>query len=150
MNGRTLKFGLLVTVASLLTVAGCAPQIPDPPTPPYGQPPIVDTSWVLEAYGEPGNLTAALPDHQPTISFGEDNVSGFTGCNVYGGDYISSRDGTIEFGMLIQTEIACLEPGVMEQEAAFMDALRLAEKYEFVNGNLHVSGGGWLLALSPA
>ncbi len=151
MKGRTLQIGLLAAVASLLAVAGCAPQIPDPPTPPPGQPPIADTSWVLEAYGEPGNLTPVLPDTEVTLVFdGHDEVTGLTGCNAYGGTYASELDGTLEFGQLHQTEIYCEPPGVMDQEQSFMEALRLAEEYEFVNEYLHVSGGGALLVLSPA
>lgn len=144
MTRSIARIGLLAIGALMLTVAGCTSEDPSPPD----QIDLTDTEWVLDAYGDPGNLTAALPGHQPTISFGDDNVSGFTGCNVYGGDYASSMDGTIEFGMLIQTEMACPEPGVMEQEAAFMDALRLAQRYEYTDAQLHITGDGGLLVLS--
>ncbi len=144
MNNLIIRISIVAVGTLALTIAGCANGEPAPP----GRIDLADTSWVLEAYGEPGNLTSALPDHQPTIAFGEDNVSGFTGCNVYGGDYVSSRDGTIEFGMLIQTEMACPEPGVMEQEAAFMNALRLAQQYEYVDAQLQISGDGGLLVFT--
>ncbi len=140
MKGRVLQVGLLITVASLLVVSGCARE---------DRSPLAGTEWVLEEYGEPGNLISALPDHTPTISFDDDTeVTGFTGCNWYGGTYTAAADGTLEFGMMHQTEIACLEPGVMEQETDFMNALRLAQGYEHVNAQLHISGDGQLLVFS--
>ncbi len=36
----------------------------------------------------------------------------------------------------------------MGQEAAFMDALRFAQRYDYVNAQLHISGGGGLLVFS--
>ncbi len=142
MKGRILQVGLLITVASVLVVAGCAPE--------DDRSPLADTERVLEEYGEPGNLTSALPDQRPTISFDDDTeVTGFTGCNWYGGTYTAAVDGTLEFGLMHQTEIAC-EPDVMEQETDFMNALRLAQEYEHVNAQLHISGGGKLLVFSAS
>lgn len=136
------RIGLIIVGTFAVIMSGCASEEPLSP----GKIDLADTAWVLEAYGEPGNLKPALPDNQPAISFdGENEVSGFTGCNWFGGDYATSPDGTIEFGMLHQTEMACGEPGVMEQEAAFMDALRLAQRYEYVDAQLHISGEGGAL-----
>ncbi len=144
-----MRIGLPAVMAALLVIAACSPRVPGIPQPPPGQPPLADTSWVLEAYGEPGNLSAVLPGTEVTIAFdGHTEVVGLAGCNSYGGTYTSSLDGTLEFGELIQTEMYCLEPGVMDQEVAFMDALRFAQQYEYVNAQLHITGGGGLLVFS--
>ncbi len=149
MKSKSLGIGLLATMAALVTIAGCSPGMPGIPQPPPGQPPLADTSWVLEAYGDPGDLSAVLPGTEVTITFdGHTEAAGVAGCNSYGGTYTSSLDGALEFEELIQTEMYCLEPGVMDQEAAFMEALRFAQQYEYVNAQLHITGGGGLLVFS--
>ncbi len=149
MRGRTVQFGLLTAVAILLAAAACVPRTPGVPDPPAIQPPLADTSWVLEQYGEPENLSPVLPNTELTVSFdGATEVTGLAGCNSYGGTYTSAVDGTLEFGMLHQTEMYCELPGVMEQEQAFMGALHLADRYQYVDGYLHISGGGKLLVFS--
>ncbi len=140
MKGRMLQVGLLTAVTTLLAVTGCAPE--------EDRLPLVGTEWALEEYGEAGNLVPALPDHTPTISFDDDTeVTGFTGCNWYGGTYTATADGALEFGLMHQTEIAC-EPHVMGQETDFMNIIRLAEEYELSNAQLHVSGDGRLLVFT--
>ncbi len=148
MKCRNRRIGLLATVGLLLVVTGCAPRVPDMPIPP-AQPSLTDTSWILEEYGEPESLSPVIPDTQVTLSFdGTEEVTGFTGCNSYGGTYTSEPDGTLVFGEMHQTTILCEEPGVMDQEEAFMEALRLAEEYEVVDGYLYISGAGGLLVFS--
>ncbi|MFW6056089.1 MAG: META domain-containing protein [Chloroflexota bacterium] len=140
MRGRTL-LGLLVTIATLC-VAGCSAAS-------AGQPPLEDTGWVLQEYGEPGDLKPVIDSRLPTLFFeAEGEVRGSAGCNTYFGSYTYSADGQLSIMEMGATEAYCEEEGVMEQEEAFLEALRLAEHYEIENDEImRITGGGKLLVL---
>jgi len=149
MRGRTTSVGLLTILVTLLAVVGCVPQMPGTPTLPPLRPPLEDTSWSLDTLGQPGNMRPALSNREVTLSFsGDSQATGNAGCNSYGGAYESSLDGTLSFSDLFHTEMYCVEPGLMDQEQDFLDALSVAERYEIVDGALHISGGGTLLVLA--
>jgi len=85
------------------------------------------------------------------MSFSEDGkVSGNGGCNSYHGSYESTLLGTLSVTDIISTLMLCIQPGVMDQEHDFMDALKDAESYDIQSGELRISGGGKLMVLSPA
>lgn len=149
MTGRTARVGLLTILVALLAVAGCVPQMPGTPATPGIQPPLAGTEWVLAELGQQGNLKPVLAGRDVTLRFtGDSQATGNAGCNGYGGSYASDRDGTLSFTDLFHTEMYCIEPGIMDQEQAFLDALAGAEQYEVVDGMLRISGGGKLLVLA--
>ena len=149
MIGGPARVGLLTTLVALLAVLACVPQMPGTPTLPSFQPPLEDTSWSLETLGQPGNMRPALVNRKVTLSFtGDSQATGNAGCNAYGASYASTIDGSISFTDIISTEMYCVEPGVMEQEQFFLDALSVAERYELADGELHISGGGSLLVFT--
>jgi heat shock protein HslJ len=77
-----------------------------------------------------------------TITFGEENSAGGLGvCNTYGSTYTLSGDNGITFTDVISTMMACLEEGVMEQEAAYFAALQAATAYEITDEQLVISYG---------
>ena len=149
MRSRTQRIGLAALIA-LLALAGCIPQMPGASQPPPVQPPLAGTSWNLEAYGAPGNLTDAIAGRDATIQFTGEELTGQASCNAYFGQYKSKPDGTLIITGLGNTEMYCAEAGVMDQEQAFLDALREATSYQVVDGTLRISGGGVLLVLSRA
>lgn len=114
----------MAALAAAVLLAGCTAVVPAGPAPS-----LKETTWVVtQIHGE-----ATIADFQPTMSFGAANeVSGNTGCNQFSGSYTLTGT-TLSFGPLAQTEMACLDGGVMEQEAAFgaalgtVVALRLAD-----------------------
>ena len=149
MIRRTARVGLLTTLVALVAVLGCVPQVPGTPSMPPIQPPLTNTTWNLEALGQPGNMRSALVNREVTLSFINDSqATGSAGCNSYGAQYVSAIDGAISFTDIISTEMYCVEPGVMDQEQFFLETLRVADQYEYVTGSLHISGGGRLLVLS--
>jgi heat shock protein HslJ len=90
-----------------------------------GSPELAGTGWQLVEYGDPENPRQPNESYRPTLTFEEDRVFGSTGCNSVSGEY--SLDGTtISFGALAQTERACAEAGVMEQEAEYTRLLAMA------------------------
>jgi heat shock protein HslJ len=65
----------------------------------------------------------------PSAEFTEDQISGSAGCNTYFGTYAVSGS-EITIGDVANTEMWCMEPeGVMDQEAAFLKALRTVATY---------------------
>jgi len=101
-------------VALTLLVCGCTAVVPASPAPT-----LAGTSWVVTAIsGKP-----TLADFQPTMNFGTaGELNGDNGCNLYTSTY--TLDGsTLTVGPVAQTEMACLDGGRSEQEAAFGAAL---------------------------
>lgn len=100
-----------------------------------------DKEWLLESYGEPGNLQAVLEETEITATFdsAKHEVRGSAGCNSYFGDY-EVDNSELSIPVLANTEMACLEPeGVMDQEQQYLQALRLAESYEIEDGKLRIT-----------
>ena len=91
--------------------------------------PLTGNTWILTAY----NDQQPINDHQPTLKFETDQVSGTTGCNHYGGTFQIDGD-TIRFEGVFSTEMGCMEPeGLMEQERIYLELLRSVDKFE-LNG----------------
>lgn len=102
-----------LAVAAAVLLTGCTQVVPAGPAPS-----LAGTEWVVtEIYGE-----ATLAGFQPTMSFAADQVSGNSSCNRFNGQY-TLTGGKLTFGPVAQTEMACLDAGVMDQEAAFGSAL---------------------------
>jgi len=92
--------------------------------------PLAGTDWVLDGYSTGGDAVSSLVNGT-TISakFAPDgNVTGNAGCNHYGGQYI--LDGAnLSVSSLYSTLMYCGEPGVMEQEAKYLDLLANVSSY---------------------
>ena len=150
MKTKSLRAGLFMLMAALLATAGCLPQTQEPAPGAFEQPELKDSSWQLEQYGTPTALKSAIPGNIPTIDFAAGELSGSAGCNSYFGSYTYDTDGSLAVSQLGNTEMACMEAGVMDQEQSFLDTLRLAESYRVVQGKLRIVGGGDLLVLARA
>ncbi len=72
-----------------------------------------------------------------TIVFEQGSAGGTAGCNSYGGEYKLDGD-TIFFGDVASTLMACLDAGVMEQEAAYLGYLQEARSYQVADGFLYI------------
>ncbi len=82
------------------------------------------TSWRATGINNGRNaVVSVLPGHDVTLVFGaDDTAAGTAGCNRY--QTRVRRGGTaLGFDPPLATRMACLQPGVMEQERAFLDAL---------------------------
>ena len=111
---------------------------------------LENTTWVLESYGELGNLQAVLQGTEITAVFDsiEGQVSGSAGCNTYFADYTIDNN-NLSILQIAYTEMYCLEPeGVMEQEQQYLEALQAAESFEIENGRLQINCGAQLLVYS--
>ena len=113
-----------------------------------GEAMLEDVAWVLESYGEPGNLKTVIIDTEITAEFvsTEDTVKGSAGCNHYFGGY-EIKDSQLSIpGPIAVTEMYCMEPpGVMDQEQEYLAILQLAESYEINGEELQINCGKQVL-----
>jgi heat shock protein HslJ len=112
---------------------------------------LEDTAWILQSYGEPGNLKDVLIDTEITAEFvsSEGTVRGSAGCNSYSGSYEVEDSNLSIPGPIAVTEMYCMEPeGVMDQEQEYLAALQLAESYEIDDDELQMNCGSQVLVFS--
>lgn len=94
-------------------------------------------SWrLLSLNGEP-----LVAGSEITLEISEDQLGGSGGCNQYGGRYSAAGE-RLRIEDLAQTEMACLDQAVTEQESAYMAILSQVEKAEVVDSQLTLSGPG--------
>jgi len=112
---------------------------------------LEDTKWVLQSYGETGNLTDVLASTEITAEFvsSEGTVKGSAGCNSYFGSYEVKGSKLSIPGPIGATEMYCMEPeGVMDQEQEYLNTLQLAESYEIDGDELIINCGSQILIYS--
>ncbi len=108
---------------------------------------IEDITWLLESYGEQGDLQAVLEGTEITAIFdsAEGQVSGSAGANNYFGSYQISKN-RLSIQEMSWTEMYRLDPeGVMEQEKYYLKTLRAAESYKIEDGKLQITSGNQVL-----
>jgi META domain len=96
-------------------------------------------SWEATGILQPGALASPLVGTEVTATFGDDGtLSGSAGCNTY--DTAYTTDGSsIEIDPPSSTRMACPEPeGVMDQEAAYLNALPTAASFRVEGGRLEL------------
>ncbi len=116
-----MKILVMLLLSSMIGLASCS----------YGSS-IEDTDWVLQSYGEFGNLEDVLTDTEITAEFvsSEGTVEGSAGCNSYSGSYEVKNSQLSIPGPIAATEMYCMEPeGVMDQERQYLEILQAAESY---------------------
>ncbi len=80
--------------------------------------------------GQPATLRFQAGDH---------TVSGTGGCNTYGASY-TVFGGSLRFGEMRSTLIACLDMAIMEQESAYLQALDEVDSYQLGGDTLTLNG----------
>jgi len=110
---------------------------------------LEEVDWVLESYGEPGDLKTVLPDTEITVRFDstESKVGGSAGCNSYFGGYEADEKEITIDEPIGQTAMACPEP-TMEQEQEYLATLANAESYEIEEGRLRIFCGDRVLVFT--
>jgi heat shock protein HslJ len=107
---------------------------------------IENVIWVLESYGESGNLKAVLKYTEITAKFDGAKISGSAGCNTYGGGY-ELKGNNISITELWSTLVACREQ-ILKREHEYLTALRDAESYEIEGEKLRIHCGKQLLVFN--
>jgi heat shock protein HslJ len=132
-----MRPALLLTalVATALTLAACGdPGVGAGP----GGEGTPDGSWVFsEGTGPDGGIPVVEP-LRPTLHIDGEDWGGNV-CNSYGGTVQVDGDG-LTVTELMQTEMACLEDGSMEAEAAYLDAFGRIDRWTQEGGQLVLTG----------
>lgn len=98
-------------------------------------PNLNETEWVLTSL----NGKSPVIYSRITLTFAEGIVTGFAGCNRYGGEYTIADDGILMIPEIAITEKICLVPKVvMSQEAAYIEALLDAAAYRVMDDRLEI------------
>lgn len=135
----------MLTVITLVLVACSSPQ-GDQSAPPTD---LAGTSWQLIVYGSQDEPASILPATTPTLNFGTDgSLGGFASCNTFGGSYSQSGN-QLAINEIFSTLMACLEPGIMEQESSYLGALNAATTFVIVEGRLHIYYDSGVLVFDP-
>jgi heat shock protein HslJ len=106
-------------------------------------------TWVLKSYGDPGALQAAIPGHEPTLTFDKETKTfqGNGGVNSYGGDY--KLDGSkLTISGLVHTLMASTDQALNIQEMTFFNTLNSAESYKISGGELTITGSEGILVFT--
>jgi heat shock protein HslJ len=91
---------------------------------------LANTQWQMLSFGPLGAETPVQPGSTITLMFdGAGQVGGQSGCNSYGGGY-QVQDGTLSFGQIAGTLMACADEQVMQQEEEYLLALQAAGRFE--------------------
>jgi heat shock protein HslJ len=127
-----------------LVLAACGSQ--DPRTDPKG---LEGVGWVLDS-----DAAGSLVDHVPSdtrvdVQFQDGELRGTSGCNTYGGSYEADGDGSISFGAMSMTEMACDEPR-MALESAYLQALGTVSGFQLTGGGLVLTGGAVTLTFTAS
>lgn len=105
----------------LLLIAGCTMQAPEPR--------LSETGWTLTAYVHNGTPVQTLTATKVILDFGNDSkITGTAGCNRYFASY-EVKGTTITIGQAGSTMMYCGQPGVMEQESAYLALLNQAKTF---------------------
>ncbi len=120
----------------LALLAGCTSRTSAPASPAG----LAGSRWRLEKLGD----QTAIPGVEATLEFPEEGkVAGRGSCNRFFGT-VEVSGGTIRFGPLASTKMACIEDAANQQEGKYLGALQAAERFEFDGPVLliHSRGGG--------
>ncbi len=142
----------VILITSLLLSVSCAnstppnqePSVPTVPT-------LENTTWVLQSYGQPGNLKTVLTgadvtwkSTEITAVFGASGrVTGSSGVNTYGGTY-ELLDNKLSITGITLTTLGGPQP-LVDQETEFLKLLRAAESYQIKDSQLQINCGQELL-----
>jgi heat shock protein HslJ len=138
---RYLPLAAAILVAALLLPAGClTPGGERPPAGGSGTGTLEGTAWDLVSLKDAGGtMTGVVPGTRVTAIFSPGGkLGGSAGCNHFFGRY--TVDGSsLTMGQIGMTLMACLDPGVMEQESRYLSLLGSAAGFRIDGDRLALS-----------
>jgi heat shock protein HslJ len=114
---------------------------------------LTGVTWVLDRASMMTLVDDVPKNARVDISFDGSQARGTSACNSYGGGYEADASaGTLTFGDLASTEMACLDDNVMALESAYLSALGDVTGYQVVGdqAGLQLTGGKAALTFQPA
>ena len=131
------------TAGAALLIAGCAHvgAASDHP----GARSLADTQWTIASI----NGAAPVVQRKTEMRFTADRVSGNAGCNSFGGGYTFVGD-VMTATQLISTKMACLGPGMAQEDAVFKILAKPVTVTWQSDGSLTLSDDAGTMTLTPA
>jgi len=135
------KQTLLVLVVLVLASLVGACNVNSRAAQPGAMPSLAGTEWTLTSL----DGSRLIEDTEITLYLKETHLGGAMTCNGYGGgrdsgSYTATGDGTLAILQLAVTMQLCPSPeGIMEQEAAYIEALRSAATYRTTDDRLEIA-----------
>jgi len=143
-RGRPTILSATLASAALAAVllAACA----GPAAPGGGSGPEAETApeslldaWELVSGRGPDGEVVTQDGHPITLEIEEENWGGSAGCNRYSGSVTLDGDELTMLEVAV-TEMACMEDGVMEAEAAYLAAFTTVDRWAFDGDTLTLTG----------
>jgi copper homeostasis protein (lipoprotein) len=119
----TLIFLTLVVLAALPLFTACRRG-----------PGLDNTTWVLTSLSGTGPIEGS----QITLQFTQGDFKGNAGCNLYGGKYTATPQGSLTFSEIQATAMACANIEIMRQEERYFQALCEASAYRVIANQLQI------------
>lgn len=108
----------------------------------------LDGAWQLTEGHGPGGPVPVLPEAPITLVVDGSQWGGTAACNSYGGTVDVDDDGSLTMDGFAVTEMACIDDGIMDSEAAFLAALTTVDSVEIVDTALVLEGPDARLAFA--
>jgi heat shock protein HslJ len=147
---RIKLFLVIITATAILAMVfagvSCTTPVEVGDTDQPGQ--LAYITWILLSYGDPDNVTPAVPDAQITLTFRTIHMSfdGFGGVNNYGGNYEVDGD-KLTITNIISTQLLGQEP-LMGQEITYFRILHSAQTYQVAGEMLTITGTEGILVFT--
>lgn len=115
---------------------------------------ILDQQWILQTLTINGQDVTLSNQTSITIQFDDENIAkGSGGCNSFSGEYqilgdyeikattiegveVQGVGGELTFDAIAQTEMACIEDNIMDQETEFFSSLNQVASFEVMPDTL--------------
>ena len=111
------------------------------------------TPWTLQSCTDPtGVHIPIISGSNVTARFdGDGRMTGNSGCNWYAATY-TTKDYAISLSLESVTDMACRDPGIMEQESAFLASLSKVTSFRVSESSLkfYDAAGTTVLVFVPA
>jgi heat shock protein HslJ len=125
--------------AQVLPSATLPPTAAAPQSSPVVSPSLERQTWRLVSYIDAADAQKTpIENTQITATFENGKVTGNASCNRYFASYQLNGD-KLTISNAGSTMMACLAPGVMVQEAAYLEALQKAAKYQIKASQLEIA-----------
>jgi heat shock protein HslJ len=133
----------MATAGAALLIAGCA-HVGAASDQPNARS-LAGTQWTIASI----NGAAPAAQRKTEMRFTADRVSGNAGCNSFGGSY-TFADGVMTTTRLVSTKMACLGPGMAQEDAVFKILARPVTVSWQADGSLTLSDDAGTMTLTPA
>ena len=133
----------IIIALVFLVFAACTPKPGSIPNTGDGQTPkadknLVNTSWTLVSFGQPGAEVPVIEGSKVTLQFNaEGKASGSGSCNSYSAQY-QVKVNLLSFGEINRTLMACEQKGIDQQEQDYLQALGSAGRFELAGDRLTI------------